>query len=57
MPDLLSDNQRFSRSVSELFGLAEKLGAILLLDEADVILEARSFEDFKRNGLVSSEKD
>lgn len=26
---------------------------MLLLDEADVILEQRSFEDFKRNGIVS----
>lgn len=28
--------------------------AVLLLDEADVVLEARSFEDVRRNGIVSS---
>lgn len=35
---------------------ADKLGAILLLDEADVILEARSYEDVRRNSFVSSQR-
>jgi hypothetical protein len=54
--DLLAEEGRFTSRVSDLFDQAEKLGAILLLDEADVILEARSFEDVKRNGLVSRER-
>lgn len=48
------DANTVNQDVSELFQRAETLGAILLLDEADVILEARSFEDVRRNGLVSS---
>ncbi|OJD28646.1 aaa family atpase [Diplodia corticola] len=35
------------------FNLANKWGCVLLLDEADVFLAARSKEDFIRNGLVS----
>jgi AAA+ superfamily predicted ATPase len=41
----------------KLFTDAHRLGAILLLDEADVVLEERSFEDVKRNGLVSGEAE
>lgn len=33
--------------------LAHKWGAVLLLDEADVFLQARSFKDVTRNALVS----
>jgi hypothetical protein len=39
--------------LTEAFADASRLGAILLLDEADVVLEARSFEDVRRNGIVS----
>lgn len=42
-------------SMTRRLQFAEKLGAIILLDEADVILESRSFEDVKRNGIVSGE--
>ncbi|KAK4197400.1 hypothetical protein QBC40DRAFT_285657 [Triangularia verruculosa] len=35
------------------FTLASRWGCVLLLDEADVFLAARSKQDFKRNGLVS----
>ena len=41
--------------LTEAFAKASRLDAILLLDEADVILEARSFEDVRRNGMVSGE--
>lgn len=37
------------------FDRAARWDAILLLDEADVVLEARSFEDVRRNGMVSGE--
>ena len=33
--------------------MGERWGAIVLLDEADVYLEARDFHDLERNGLVS----
>ncbi|RYP52432.1 hypothetical protein DL768_002398 [Monosporascus sp. mg162] len=35
------------------FALVDRWGCVLLLDEADVFLAARSKEDFVRNGLVS----
>lgn len=37
------------------FALASRWGCILLLDEADVFLAARSKNDFARNGLVAGE--
>jgi AAA+ superfamily predicted ATPase len=35
------------------FSTASRWDAVLLLDEADVLLEKRSYEDFRRNGIVS----
>jgi hypothetical protein len=40
----VADEQRFMKKISQLFDHANKLDAILLLDEADVILEAISFQ-------------
>jgi hypothetical protein len=37
------------------FKLAQKWGAILLIDEADIYLERRSLTDLARNGLVAGE--
>jgi hypothetical protein len=34
---------------------ASRWDAVLLLDEADVVLEKRSYEDIRRNGIVSGE--
>jgi hypothetical protein len=53
--DLVSNESTFTTSVTKRLQDADKLGAIILLDEADVILESRSFEDVKRNGIVSGE--
>lgn len=39
--------------LQNVFVSAARWDAVLLLDEADVILEQRSWEDFKRNGIVS----
>ena len=39
--------------LEEHFQLAHRWGCILLLDEADVFLEARSKTDLKRNAIVS----
>lgn len=41
-------------SLTATFQAAVEWNAILLLDEADVVLEARSFEDVHRNASVSS---
>jgi hypothetical protein len=53
--DLVTNESTFIKNVTERLTKADKLGAIILLDEADVILESRSFEDVKRNGIVSGE--
>jgi hypothetical protein len=42
------------QNLSIALGLATSWNAIVLIDEADIFLEARSFNDLKRNGLVSS---
>lgn len=39
--------------LSKWFRLAEKWGAVMLIDEADVYLERRQITDLKRNSLVS----
>ena len=41
------------RSLNYFMTLAERYGALLLLDEADVYLEERRTKDLHRNGLVS----
>lgn len=40
--------------LSRLLHLAERWQALLLLDEADVFMQARNLSDLERNGLVSS---
>jgi len=39
-----------------IFQTASRWDAVLLLDEADVVLEKRSYEDIRRNGIVSGER-
>lgn len=51
--NLVAVEDSIEEQLKEAFANAERLGAILLLDEADVVLEARSFEDVRRNGIVS----
>lgn len=51
--DLVAFDDSIEERLTEAFETAGRLGAILLLDEADVVLEARSFEDVRRNGIVS----
>ena len=41
------------RALSYFLSLGERFGALVLLDEADVYLEARRTRDLHRNGLVS----
>ena len=40
-------------TLSTWFELAERWGAVILIDEADVYLERRQLTDLKRNSLVS----
>ena len=44
-------------SLEEIFRLARRWGCVLLLDEADVFLQARDKEDMKRNAIVSGTSD
>jgi hypothetical protein len=52
--NLVADEDLIEDRLSEAFDNASRMKAILLLDEADVVLEERSFEDVRRNGIVSS---
>jgi AAA+ superfamily predicted ATPase len=51
--NLVAVQDSIEERLTEAFANATRLGAILLLDEADVVLEARSLEDVRRNGIVS----
>jgi AAA+ superfamily predicted ATPase len=54
---LVADDESIEERLVEAFENASRLKAILLLDEADIVLEARSFEDVRRNGIVSGERN
>lgn len=41
------------QKLSKWFTLAERWGAVMLIDEADVYLERRQISDLIRNSLVS----
>lgn len=51
--DLGTTAPEVEKALETSFSLASRWGCVLLLDEADVFLAARSRVDFKRNGLVS----
>ncbi|KAJ4404088.1 hypothetical protein N0V85_004951 [Neurospora sp. IMI 360204] len=48
-----TDEIKMEKRLLNWFQLAEKWGAVMLIDEADVFLESRSTHDLKRNSLVS----
>ena len=51
--DIGTDPVTVDKTLAKYFKLGESWGAIILLDEADVYLEARNFNDLERNSLVS----
>ncbi|RYP13527.1 hypothetical protein DL765_006849 [Monosporascus sp. GIB2] len=51
--DLGTTAPEVEKALETSFSLASRWGCVLLLDEADVFLAARSRVDFQRNGLVS----
>ncbi|KAI1081971.1 P-loop containing nucleoside triphosphate hydrolase protein [Whalleya microplaca] len=53
--DLGNDETEIERQLSRWFKLAERWGAVMLLDEADVYTERRQITDLKRNTMVSGE--
>lgn len=52
--EMVWDETQLQERLKSEFQRAIDWDAVLLLDEADVVLEARSFEDVRRNGIVSS---
>ena len=51
--DLGLDPKEIETTLNTLFAMIQKWNAIILMDEADVFLEARSTHDLERNKLVS----
>ncbi|GAB7357683.1 hypothetical protein MBLNU459_g0172t1 [Dothideomycetes sp. NU459] len=51
--DIGDTAQDVQKNLEETFQLARRWGCVLLLDEADVFLQARDKEDMKRNAIVS----
>jgi hypothetical protein len=49
----MSVEKNVERRLQTVFRQASVWDAVLLLDEADVVLEERSYEDMKRNAIVS----
>lgn len=54
--DLGTNAKELEDALEWHFYLANKWNCILLLDEADVFLSARSPEDFQRNSLVAGKR-
>jgi len=53
MSDVGTSPVTVERNFSRIFELATRWKALLLFDEADVFLQARTLEDLRRNSLVS----
>ncbi|KAL4814507.1 P-loop containing nucleoside triphosphate hydrolase protein [Aspergillus spinulosporus] len=51
--DLGTDSEQVEETLRDVLTLIPRWGAVLLLDEADVFMEARDKNDIKRNKLVS----
>lgn len=49
----LSDEENIDERIETIFDYSVSMDGVLLLDEADVVLEARSYENLKRNALIS----
>ena len=55
--DLGTNPEHLESKLSRIFDLAKRWDAILLLDEADVFLQDRDYENLTRNALVSSKSN
>ena len=51
--DLGTNPHELDETLDEIFDIAHVWGAVVLIDEADVFLEARSVHDIQRNALVA----
>jgi len=54
--EIIANPKTIERTLKQKFEECAKIHAILLMDEADVVLEARSIEDFRRNAVVTSKR-
>lgn len=52
--DLIADHKKLEYNLDVVFTQCKEWHSLLLLDEADVVLQARSIEDVWRNDIVSS---
>jgi len=52
--EIIANPKTIENKLREMFNECAKMHGILLMDEADVVLEARSIEDFRRNAVVTS---
>lgn len=50
----VSSEKDIVNRLQKMFELSARWDAVLLMDEADVVLEKRSYQDMKRNAIVSS---
>lgn len=51
--DLGTDPQTLDMNLTRIFTISSRWGAVVLIDEADVFLEERSFHDLMRNAMVA----
>lgn len=51
--DLGTDAPSLESDLTRIFHIAANWGAIVLIDDADVFLEARSLHDISRNAMVA----
>jgi len=51
--DLGTDPQTLDLNLTRIFTISSRWGAVVLIDEADVFLEERSFHDLMRNAMVA----
>ena len=54
--DIGTDEVEIESKLELWLGRAERWGAVLLIDEADIFLERRQITDLKRNSLVSGKR-
>ena len=52
--EIIANPKTIESKLRDMFDEYAKIYGLLLMDEADVVLEARSIEDFRRNAVLTS---
>jgi SpoVK/Ycf46/Vps4 family AAA+-type ATPase len=55
--EIIANPKTIESKLRDMFDECAKMHGLLLMDEADVVLEARSIEDFRRNAVAISKYD